>query len=78
MPNLLVRNVSPAMIQALKARAATNGRSVEAEHREILAAALTHPTRRTLAELLAAMPDVGHDEDFARTDTAAEAPSVFD
>jgi plasmid stability protein len=36
MGQLLVRNVDDATIAWLKARALANGRSVEAEHREIL------------------------------------------
>lgn len=54
---------------ALKLRAAKNNRSAEQEHREILRAALRGPRRRPLAEVLAAMPDVGRDEDFARQQT---------
>ena len=38
----------------------------EAEHRAILEAALTRTQRRSLAEVLAKMPDVGRDEDFER------------
>ncbi len=40
MAQLLVRNLDDALIARLRARAARNGRSVEAEHREILRAAL--------------------------------------
>lgn len=40
MAQLLVRNVEEETVARLKARAAANGRSVEAEHREILRAAL--------------------------------------
>lgn len=36
MAQLLVRNVSEDVVQALKARAAAHGRSVEAEHRALL------------------------------------------
>ena len=43
-----------------------HGRSAEAEHRAILAAALMSPPRRNLAELLGSMPDVGLDADFER------------
>ncbi len=39
MAQLLVRNVDEETVAWLKARAAANGRSVEAEHREILRAA---------------------------------------
>ena len=40
MAQLTVRNVSEEMVDALKRRAAANGRTVEAEHRELLRAAL--------------------------------------
>lgn len=66
MPDLLVRNVDNAIIKALNARAGRHGRSAEAEHRAILAAALLGPVRRSLAEVLAAMPDAGQDSDFER------------
>lgn len=62
--NLIVRNVEPAVAQALKEAAARHGRSAEAEHREILRAALARPARRTFKDVLAGMPDVGTDEDF--------------
>lgn len=62
--NLVVRNIEPAVAQALKEAAARHGRSAEAEHREILRAALARPARRTFKDVLANMPDVGTDEDF--------------
>ncbi|MDD9992988.1 MAG: plasmid stabilization protein [Rhodospirillales bacterium] len=40
MVDLTVRNVSEEVLAALERRAATNGHSVEAEHRELLHAAL--------------------------------------
>ena len=62
--HLVVRNIEPSVAQALKEAAARHGRSADAEHREILRAALTRPARRSLKDVLAAMPDVGTDEDF--------------
>ena len=53
-------------MQSLKERAARHGRSMEAEHRALLAEALLKPRRRALAEVLAAIPNVGNDADFAR------------
>ena len=41
-------------------------------------AALLTPPRRNLADLLAAMPDVGVDADFQRQDEPAAAADVFD
>ena len=75
--DLLVRGVEDAVVQALKKRAGAHGRSAEAEHRAILAAALLTPPRRPLAALLAAMPDVGCDADFARGAQAETADDVF-
>jgi plasmid stability protein len=40
MPALLVRKLEPELVWRLKQRARAHGRSVEAEHREILRAAL--------------------------------------
>jgi plasmid stability protein len=68
--------VDDAIVVELKRRAASHGRSAEAEHRAILAEALLVPRRRLLAEVLAAMPDVGRDEDFARAQDE-RAPRVF-
>ena len=62
--NLIVRNVDEEVALALKQRAAANGRSAEAEHREILKTALKRPRRRSVADVLASMPDVGEDTDF--------------
>ncbi|WP_296002889.1 DNA-binding protein [Rugamonas sp.] len=64
--SLTVRNLAPEIVRALKERAASNGRSVQAEHRDILEAALRRPKRRSFAEVLASMPNVGRDSDFDR------------
>lgn len=66
--NLLVRDLDPKVVSALKRRAAKHGRSAEAEHREILRQALLGPHKKSFAEALAAMPNVGRDEDFERID----------
>lgn len=76
MANLLVRNVDENLVQSLRERAAAHGRSAEAEHREILAEALRKPKRKSFAEVLLGMPDVGEDADFGRTDDG-EAAHVF-
>jgi len=78
MADLLVRGVDDTLVQALKKRAGAHGRSQEAELRAILAAALLSPPRRKLAELLAAMPDVGVDADFQRRHEPAAGADVFD
>jgi plasmid stability protein len=66
MANLVVRNLDGAIVKALKKRAARNSRSAEAEHRAILESALARTRRKTFAQVLATMPNVGTDEDFAR------------
>ncbi len=77
MANLLVRDVDEALVKSLKQRAGRHGRSAEAEHRAILAAALGRTRRRSFAQVLASMPDVGRDEDFARLGSRRKAPRVF-
>ena len=78
MADLLVRSVDDELVRALKERAGAHGRSAEAEHREILAAALARPRRRSFAEVLASMPDVGVDADFERVEGEGVARVVFD
>ena len=62
--NLVVRNVGEDVALALKQRAAAHGKSAEAEHREILRTVLQRPKRRSVAEVLSNMPNVGEDADF--------------
>ncbi len=66
MAQLLVRSIDDDLVDRLKERATANQRSAEAEHRQILQHALQATKRRSLAEVLATMPDVGIDADFAR------------
>lgn len=77
MSNLIVRNIDEGIVQSLKERAARHGRSMEAEHRALLAEALSKTRRRSLAQVLASMPNVGHDSDFARVHRD-KAARVFD
>jgi len=46
MATLTVRNLDDGLVRRLRIRAAENGRSAEAEHREILRAALENGTGR--------------------------------
>ena len=62
--NLVVRNVDREIVLALKQLAASHGRSAEAEHREILKSVLQRPRRRSVADILSSMPNVGEDADF--------------
>lgn len=50
MGQLLVRNVSDDAIGALRRRAETNGRSVEAEHRALIEGLVQRPVTDWLAE----------------------------
>lgn len=78
MTSLLVRGLDEGLVLALKQRAAANGRSAEAEHRAILQESLQQPRRRSLAEVLASMPNVGRDEDFEREQDSGATTHVFD
>jgi len=65
MAQLLVRNLDDALVQALKLRAARHGKSVEAEHREILRTALRAEAEPpSFKQFLATMPRVGPDDAF--------------
>lgn len=66
MATLHIRDLDDDLVQSLRERAARNARSMEAEVRALLAAAIAKPRRRSFAEVLASMPDVGEDSDFAR------------
>lgn len=72
MARLLVRDLEPEIVQALKKRADQHGRSAEAEHREILKQALLGPKRKPFSQVLAEMPNTGLDTDFERIDDAEE------
>lgn len=78
MANLIVRNLDESVVSALKQRAARHGVSAEAEHRRILEEALRRPPRRSFAEVLASMPEVGQDEDFARVEDSQDVADVLD
>lgn len=56
MAQLVVRNVDDEVVRALKLQAARKGRSAEAEHRELLKAALLKPSRPSFKEFLQSMP----------------------
>jgi plasmid stability protein len=70
MADLIVRNLDRSLVEELKKRAMRRGRSAEAEHRAILETALARTRRKTFAQALATIPDVGTDEDFARKEDA--------
>jgi plasmid stability protein len=66
MANLIVRNIDDAIVKALKQRASRHGVSAEAEHRKILEQVLLQPTKKSFAEVLGLIPNVGNDSDFER------------
>jgi plasmid stability protein len=76
MTSLIVRNLDEELVRKLKLRAARHSRSAEAEHRAILEAALMKTKRRSLADVLSSMPNVGLDTDFERRDESP-ASDVF-
>jgi plasmid stability protein len=78
MANLVVRNLDQRIVDALKQRAARHGRSAEAEHRALLEESLLRPKRKSFAEVLRSMPNVGQDEDFERLEDSAGTDNVFD
>jgi antitoxin FitA len=77
MANLIVRNIDETIVQALKIRASQHGVSAEAEHRKILEQVLLKPQRKSFAELLSQIPNVGNDADFERVQDD-RASNVFD
>jgi plasmid stability protein len=66
MSELLLRDVDDALVSALARQAARHGRSVEAEHRLILAESLLseQPKKRSFKEVLASMPYFEDDDLF--------------
>lgn len=77
MANLVVRNVDESVAKALKVQAGKQGISAEALHRRILETVLIKPQKKTFAEVLQQMPNVGEDSDFERIDDSGN-PRVFD
>lgn len=61
---LVVKNVDSDIVSALRERAASNNRSMEAEHRDILERALRGTKRISLAEALMKIPTVDCEDDF--------------
>jgi antitoxin FitA len=72
MASLVVRNLDKCIIDALKKRAAEEGISAEAEHRKILEKFLINPQRKSFAQILTEIPNVGTDDDFQRIDIGVD------
>lgn len=77
MANLVVRNLDKRIVDVLKQRAARHGRSAEAEHRVILKEVLLTSNRKSFAEVLSSMPNVGRDDDFERIENEHEEDHVL-
>ncbi|TXH67101.1 MAG: DNA-binding protein [Thiothrix sp.] len=77
MANLIVHNLKPEIIDALKQRVARHGHSTEMEHRIILREVLITLKKRSLAELLRTMPSVGTNEDFASVQTSSRSELIL-
>ena len=77
MPSLTIRNIDESIINALKERALLHHRSTEAEHRAVLMEALMKPKRKSFAEALLAIPNIGTDSDLERLNDDVQA-NVFD
>ncbi len=77
MASLVDRNLDQRIVDALKQCATRHGQSAEAEHRALLEELLLRPKRRSFAEVLAAMANVGQDEDFERLEDEHEDKHVF-
>ena len=77
MANLVVRNLDRRIVDVLKQRAARHGRSAEAEHRVILKEVLLPSNRKSFAEVLSSMPNVGRDDDFERIEDEHEENHVL-
>lgn len=73
MAQLVVRNLDDDLVQALKQRAAAQGSRAEEMRRQILQAALRGPKRRSFAEVLLEIPNVGEDADFERNQSGRTA-----
>jgi plasmid stability protein len=66
MAQLIVRELDAELVRALKERAARHGRSAEAEHRLILAQALSADLERPgFKAFLTSMPNVLTDEELS-------------
>jgi plasmid stability protein len=77
MAQLLVRDLEPEVVQALKRKAAAEGTSVEEAHRRLLREALlkTWP-RLSFKEALLRMPDDGDEEVFSRKKKKRRQPKL--
>ncbi len=78
MSQLVVRNIEPEIVEALRQRAAAANISAEEQHRRLLREALARPRKLTFEELILSMPNGGRDEDFERDHEQTMRPDPFD
>ena len=78
MPTITVRNVTPEVHRALRVRAASHGRSAEAEIRYILETAMQPPGRIKLGSLLAEIGQQAGGFDLVREQDQAGEPMSFE
>ncbi len=78
MSQLVVRNIEPEIVEALRQRAAAANISAEEQHRRLLREALARPRKLTFEELILSMPQGGRDEDFARDYEQIMRPDPFE
>lgn len=78
MSQLVVRNIEPEIVEALRQRAAAANISAEEQHRRLLREALARPRKLTFEELILSMPNGGRDEDFARDYEQTMRPDPFE
>ena len=68
---LTIRGLDSQVVKDLRILAASHGRSMEAEIREILTESVTRGhVEQSLKDLLLAMPNLGEDANFERTQSA--------
>ena len=77
MSQLVVRNIEPEIVEALRQRAAAANVSAEEQHRRLLREAPGTTRKLTFMEVLMTMPNVGRDEDFARDFDQTMRPDPF-
>lgn len=78
MSQLVVRNIEPEIVEALRQRAAAANISAEEQHRRLLREALARPRKLTFEELILSMPQGGRDEDFERDYEQTMRPDPFE
>ena len=64
MPQLIVRELEPEVVDALRKSAAAQGHSAEEEHRQILRKHLLTPIKKPFKAVLASMPEFNDDHLF--------------